>query len=68
MINIDIEKHRNKDGTINGISAIAEMSGLSEKEIAWTFNRGKQLKAKGMSREEIARTLKKEASSKFGGK
>jgi hypothetical protein len=35
--------YRNPDGTYNGVKVMAALSGLSEAEVAWTFNRLKHL-------------------------
>lgn len=37
------EKHRNANGTYNGVTAMAELTGLSAAEIKWTFERLRQL-------------------------
>lgn len=34
---------RNPDGTYNGVKTMAALSGLSEAEVLWTFNRLQQL-------------------------
>lgn len=60
-----MEKHRNPDGTYNGVAAMAELSGLSEEEIEWTWKRAKELKAMGLSKEQMARALRMEARDKF---
>lgn len=58
--------HRNPDGTFNGATMLAELSGLSTEEIKWTWERAKELKAQGMAKDLIAATLKHEAREKFG--
>jgi uncharacterized protein YoaH (UPF0181 family) len=63
-----LEKHRNPDGTYNGVSAMSEMSGLSQEEIQWTWERAKELRAMGLSKEQVARALRMEARDKFGKK
>lgn len=63
-----MEKHRNPDGTYNGITALAELSGLSEEEIRWTWERAKELRAAGLSKEQLKRALKMEARDKFRAK
>jgi len=35
--------YRNADGTWNGVAVMAAVSGLSEDEVAWTFNRIRNL-------------------------
>ena len=37
------EKYRNADGTYNGVDMMAELTGLSKEEVAWTAQRLKQL-------------------------
>lgn len=63
-----MEKHRNPDGTYNGVSALSELSGLSQEEVRWTWERAKELRAMGLSKEQIARALRMEARDKFGKK
>lgn len=62
----DRENHRNPDGTYNGVSFMAEVSGLSQEEIAWSFARAKELAATGLRGKALAAALKIEASKKFG--
>jgi hypothetical protein len=38
-----MDKHRNPDGTWNGVKLLNELTGLSEAEIVWTFSRTKEL-------------------------
>jgi hypothetical protein len=57
---------RNSDGTYNGVKAMAQLSGLSEEEIRWTWERAKELRAAGVSKEATAAQLKLEARAKFG--
>lgn len=64
----DKDKHRNPDGTYNGASYMAELSGLSEEEIRWSFARARELRASGLSKEQVARALRMEARDKFGTK
>lgn len=63
-----MERHRNPDGTYNGVAALAELTGLSEEEIRWSWERSKELRAAGLSKEQVARALKMEARDKFGAK
>lgn len=60
-----MEKHRNPDGTYNGVSALAELSGLSQEEIRWTWERGKELRAQGLSKDQISRALRMESKARF---
>lgn len=62
----DKEKHRNPDGTYNGVSFMAEASGLSKEEIEWSWKRAKELAATGLSGHVLAAALKIEARDKFG--
>lgn len=62
----DKDKHRNPDGTYNGISYMAELSGLSQEEIKWTAARCKELYAAGHTRDEVRTIVKREASERFG--
>jgi len=63
-----MERHRNSDGTYNGVTALAELSGLSQEEIKWTWDRAKQLRAQGLSKDQISAALRAEAREKFGKK
>ena len=58
------EKHRNPDGTYNGVSFMAEISGLSEAEIKWTFDTTKKLLAEGRSKDETKRIIREWARHK----
>lgn len=60
----DPKKHQNPDGTYNGVTYMAEMSGLSEAEIQWTWNRMKELRAEGRSKDEVRRIVRDEARSR----
>ena len=62
------DKHRNPDGTYNGMTVLSELSGLSQEEIMWTWERAKELRASGLSKEQISRALRTEARDKFGKK
>lgn len=37
------DKHRNIDGTYNGVTLMSEISGLSQAEIRWTWERLRHL-------------------------
>jgi ribosomal protein L17 len=58
---------RNPDGTYNGVKAMAQLSGLSEEEIRWTWERAKELRTAGVV-DKLALTaqLKREAAERFG--
>lgn len=59
-----LERHRNADGTYNGVTAMAEMSGLTPAEIKWTFDRLKHLMhVEGMTKEAAKDVVKAEAAS-----
>lgn len=55
---------RNQDGTTNGVKLMARLSGLSEAEIAWTWNRMKELRGQGMSADEAKAQIKTECASR----
>lgn len=55
------EAHENDDGTFNGVSIFAELTGLSEAEVLWTFDRIKALYRDGKSKEEAKAIVKAEA-------
>lgn len=55
-----MEQFKNPDGTYNGIKAMASFSGLSEDEVRWTFDRVKELKSQGISKDEVTRIIKEE--------
>lgn len=56
---------RNPDGTYNGVAAMARMSGLSEDEVAWTFNRIQRLMGREKrSKEETLAIVAEEAKLK----
>lgn len=59
-----IERWRNPDGTYDGARALADISGLSREEVLWTFNRMKELKARGMSAEEYKAQVAREVKDK----
>ena len=61
-----LDRHQNADGTYNGVSFMSEISGLSQAEVLWTFNRAKELLAAGHTKVEVKATLKREAREKFG--
>ena len=58
-----LNNHRNRDGTINGVTFFAEMTGLSPEEIRCTFDRGKELALKH-DRADVKRIIKEEAKGK----
>lgn len=43
---MDLEKHRNKNGTINGVSALSEFTGLGQGEVQAIFQQVKANNAK----------------------
>lgn len=58
-------KYANGDGTYNGAKMLAEISGLSEAEIVWTFNRMKHLtQVEGHHKAYAKGIVKAEAKSK----
>lgn len=60
------ERYKNTDGkTYNGVAMLAEVTGLSYNEIAWTAARIKELMlTEGKSRREAIEAVKVEAASK----
>lgn len=59
------EAHRNPDGTYNGVAILAELSGLSTAEVAWTAARLKQLMTiEGKPREEAVEIVCEEGLAK----
>lgn len=57
-----MEKHRNADGTYNGVAVMAEMTGLGEIEVRWVFQRIKQLiRVEGKTRAEAVAMVKAES-------
>ncbi len=60
------KKFRNPDGkTFNGVKMFAELTGVSEAEIQWTFDRLKQLQVvEGKSKEDAKRIVTEEARLK----
>lgn len=58
------EAFRNPDGTYNGIKALAQISGLSEAEIAWTADRLRALLKAGKSKDEAKAIVRAEAVSR----
>lgn len=59
------EKYKNANGTTyNGAAMLADLSGLSIEEIAWSFNRLKELRQEGKTKEESIKILSEEGKSK----
>lgn len=58
------DKYRNENGTVNGAAFFADVTGISQAEIMWTFNRLKELKAAGHSKEEMTRIVADECKSR----
>jgi hypothetical protein len=58
------ERWRNADGTYNGTRMLSEVSGLSEAEIRWTFDRLKHLMhVDKLSKSEAKARVSEEAKS-----
>lgn len=56
-----IKQFQNSDGTYNGVALMSAVTGLSQAEIKWTFDRVKYLKqVEGKSKAEIAAILREE--------
>lgn len=59
------DKFRNKDGTYDGIKAMASWSGLSYEEVAWSAKRIKQLiHEEKKTKEEAIKIVKEEGKLK----
>jgi len=50
--------------TYNGAKMLADLSGLSEAEVQWTFDRIKQLKKEGKSKQEAIDIVALESKNK----
>lgn len=59
-----MERHQNPDGTWNGVTLMAELSGLSEAEIAWTWKRLIELKKAGHDKKTQVAMLREEGQAK----
>ena len=60
-----LDKHRNPDGTYNGVTAMAELSGLSTAEIRWTFDRLNHLMhVEGLAKEAAKDVVRAEAAGR----
>lgn len=56
------DNHRNADGTYNGVTLMAEISGLSQDEIRWTWERLRHLiHVDGRSKDEAKAIVRDEA-------
>jgi len=59
------DKHRNADGTYNGITMMSEISGLSQAEIRWTWERLRHLMhVDGKSKDEAKAIVREERKSR----
>lgn len=60
------ERCRNPDGTYNGIKALSAMTGgkITEAEVAWMWERTKQTRQAGMTKEQSLAVLREEAKAK----
>jgi len=52
---------RNPDGTYDGIAMLAQLSGLSRAEVAWTAKRLQELMRAGSTKDEAKATVKADA-------
>ena len=59
-----MKEFQNPNGTYNGVKMFASLTGLSEAEITWTFNRLKQLAAEGKLHEERKAIVAEEVKRK----
>lgn len=55
---------KNPDGTYNGVELLSSLSGISQTEIKWTFDRLKALMKDGKSKEEAKAIVTQEAKTK----
>ncbi len=60
----DHGRWRNADGTYNGVAMMADITGLSREEIAWTWDRLSTLLKSGMAKHEALALVKEQAKSK----
>lgn len=56
--------HRNADGTYNGVSLFAALTGLSQAEIRWTWDRMRDLVKSGCTGAQAKEIIKEEAKAK----
>lgn len=56
--------HRNANGTYNGVTIFAEITGLPEAEILWMFNRLKELMASGVNKTDAKAIVADEGQRK----
>ena len=59
-----VEANRNPDGTVNGIAALAQLSGLDQREITWMVRRSMELRTAGWNAEQVKGVLRKEGAAK----
>ena len=59
-----LDDHANGDGTYDGVSFFAEMTGLSQAEIKWIFDRTKELHAQGITGDACKLIIKAESKLK----
>ncbi|MDL2284443.1 hypothetical protein LJC19_04800 [Oxalobacter sp. OttesenSCG-928-P03] len=52
------DEFKNPDGTYNGARLLSRISGLSEDEVLWTWNRAKEMREDGASRDEVRKALR----------
>lgn len=59
------DRWRNPSGTYNGVKMFSDLTGLSEAEIKWTWERTKTLINKeGKSKKEARKIIKEESRSR----
>ena len=60
-----MSKYRNDDGSYNGARELADMSGISEAEVLWTFTRLRHyLVTERLSKDEARRRVAEEAKAR----
>jgi hypothetical protein len=60
-----VDRHRNADGTFDGVGLLAGLSGLDRAEVKWMFERMVQLlRVEGKSRAEAKAIIAEEAKAR----
>lgn len=59
-----LDAYQNPNGTYDGASAMAAMTGLSRAEILWTWERMRTLRAAGLGKEEAKEVIENEQIKK----
>lgn len=65
MSGAPFDAFKNADGTYNGVALFSEMTGLSQAEIRWTFDRLKHLlHVEKLSKADAVAQIRQEAAAK----